>query len=120
MRVLVVENEEELGRLWAASLRRQGMNVDLISDADAVFDALRQTEYDIMVLDLMLPQGQALAIADYASYRRPEARIIFVTNSTFFSDGSIFNLSTNACAYVQTATPPEDLVAMVEHYGKAS
>ena len=34
--------------------------------------------------------GVAMAVADFASYRRPEARVIFVTNTSFFSDGSIF------------------------------
>ena len=72
---------------------------------------------DILILNLLLSDGSALAVADYASYRLPETRIIFVTNTTFFSDGSIFSFAPNACAFVQTATPPEDLAAMVEHYG---
>jgi len=41
-----------------------------------------------------------------------------VTNTSFFSDGSIFQVSNNACAYVQSETPPEDLAAMVEHYAR--
>ncbi len=73
-------------------------------------------DFDIIVLDLVLEDGSALAVADFASYRRPEARVIFVTNTTFFSDGSIFAHSPNACAFVQSETPPEDLAAMVEHY----
>ena len=64
----------------------------------------------------MLANGSALAVSDFASYRRPDARVIFVTNTTFFSDGSIFAHSPNACAFMQSSTPPEDLAAMVEHY----
>ena len=73
----------------------------------------------MIVLDLVLGEGSAFAVADFASYRRPQARIIFVTNTTFFSDGSIFSICPNACAYVQSATPPEDIAAMVEHYATA-
>jgi hypothetical protein len=40
-----------------------------------------------------------------------------VTNTSFFSDGSIFAFASNACAFVRRGTPPEDLAAMVEHYG---
>jgi len=72
---------------------------------------------DIIILDLVLEDGSALAVADYANYRQPEARVIFVTSTTFFSDGSIFAHSGNARAFVTTDTPPEDLAAMVEHYG---
>lgn len=119
MSVLIVENKAELGQLWTSCLERQGMRVDLVVDQDAAFEALRRSKYDIIILDLVLADGQALTIADYASYRRPEARVIFVTNTSFFSDGSIFQVSNNACAFVQSETPPEDLAAMVEHYARA-
>lgn len=78
--------------------------------------ALYSADFEIIVLDLVLEGGSALAVADFASYRRPDARVIFVTNTSFFSDGSIFAHSPNACAYVQSEAPPEDLAAMVEHY----
>jgi DNA-binding NtrC family response regulator len=92
------------------------MNVTLASSQTQAFAALSAQDFDMIILDLLLADGQALAIADYASYRRPESRIIFVTNTSFFSDGSIFQLSSNACAFVQSATPPEDLATMVQHY----
>jgi len=119
MIVLIVEPEPELGRLWKRHLERQGGQVHLVQGQHGAFDLLRTYGVDIIVLDLVLRDGSALAIADYASYRRPEARVIFVTNTTFFSDGSIFLHSPNACAFVQSATPPEDLAAMVAHYSKA-
>ncbi|MEM9579451.1 MAG: response regulator [Pseudomonadota bacterium] len=120
MDVLIVESQPDLGKLWKSCLQRQGMTVQLVPDQENAFEALRQAEFDIIILDLVLADGQALSIADYASYRRPTARVIFVTNTSFFSDGSIFQLSGNACAFVQSETPPEDLAAMVEHYARAS
>jgi len=64
----------------------------------------------------VLGDGAALTVADFASYRQPEARIIFVTNAGFFSDGSIFQFFGNAAAIVPCTTPPEDLAALVEHH----
>ena len=116
MKVLIVESNAELGKLWRGHLVRQGAEVTLVhSQEDAILE-LQKSDFDIMVLDLVLDNGSALAISDFASYRRPETRGIFVTNTSFFSDGSIFAHSCNACAYVQSETPPEDLAAMVEHY----
>ena len=80
--------------------------------------ALMQDEFDIIVLDLVLKNGSTFAISDFANYRRPKARVVFVTNTSFFSDGSIFQHCSNACAYLQSETPPDDLVAMVEHYAE--
>ena len=116
MYVLIVESNPELGRVWRRHLQRQGAHVTIAESQEAAILALYGTAFDIIVLDLVLESGSALAVADFASYRRPNARVIFVTNTTFFSDGSIFAHSPNACAYVQSATPPEDLAAMVQHY----
>ena len=116
MKVLIVESSSDLGLLWQRHLQRQGAVVDLVSSQRGAIQALYSSDYDIIILDLILDDGSALAVADFASYRRPEARVLFVTNTSFFSDGSIFAHSPNACAYVQSETPPEDLVAMVEHY----
>ncbi|MCB1362794.1 MAG: response regulator [Rhodobacteraceae bacterium] len=116
MKVLIVESKPELGELWMRHLERQGATVTLVRTQSAAILALYGDAFDVIVLDLVLDGGSALAVADFASYRRPETRVIFVTNTSFFSDGSIFAHSSNACAYVQSATPPEDLAAMVEHY----
>ncbi|MBV1896429.1 MAG: response regulator [Rhodobacteraceae bacterium] len=116
MNVLIVESRPELAMLWKRHLERQGAKVTVVGSQNAAILSLYSEEFEIIVLDLILEQGSALAVADFASYRRPNARVIFVTNTSFFSDGSIFAHSSNACAYVQSETPPEDLAAMVEHY----
>ncbi|TDK46872.1 response regulator transcription factor [Antarcticimicrobium luteum] len=119
MRILIVEGDPDLGGLWARHLRRQGGEVRLVRSQSEAILALQSEEFNIIVLDLILEAGSALAVADFASYRSPETRVVFVTDSTFFSDGSIFSHSANACAYVRSNTPPEDLAAIVEHYGAA-
>ncbi|WP_147110670.1 response regulator transcription factor [Tateyamaria sp. syn59] len=117
MNVLIVESRQELGVLWQRHLARQGADVALVHGQDEAVAHLSEYEADIIVMDLVLDEGSALAVADFASYRHPNARVIFVTDTTFFSDGSIFNHASNACAFVTAGTPPEDLAAMVEHYG---
>ncbi len=117
MNVLIVEGNPDLGVIWKQHLEGMGATVSLVGSQEEAVLALYNNCYEIIVLDLVLDFGSALAVADFASYRRPDARVIFVTNTSFFSDGSIFCHSPNACAFVQSETPPEDLAAMVEHYG---
>ncbi|MCX7566748.1 response regulator [Sulfitobacter sp. F26169L] len=116
-RVLIVESKPELAKLWQRHLIRQGMSAVYVTNQDAAIDHLSQNDTDIIILDLVITDGAALAISDYANYRHPDARVIFVTNTSFFSDGSIFAHSANARAFVPTNTPPEDLAAMAAHYG---
>lgn len=116
MNVLIVESRSELGELWRAHLNRMGMKVHQAYGQTDAIHYLESNAPDIILLDLILQDGSALAVADFASYRHPEARVIFVTDTSFFSDGSIFAHASNACAFVPSGTRPEDLAAMVEHY----
>jgi DNA-binding NtrC family response regulator len=119
MKVLIVQNQASLGHLWQRHLHRYGHDADIAMDQDSAISRLEVQFYPIIILDVVLEGGSAIAVADYANYRHPDSRVIFVTNTSFFSDGSIFQLCSNACAFVPSATQPEDLAAMVEHYAKA-
>jgi CheY-like chemotaxis protein len=117
MKVLIVESNTSLSRVWGRHLERHGaVVIQAVSEKDAIA-ILRMQQVDIIVCNLMLEGNGAFAVADFASYRYPEARVVFVTASSFFSDGSIFQHIPNACAFLPLGTPPEDLTALVEHYG---
>lgn len=124
MKVLIVEARRDLGALWQLHLERQGAKVSRAEDQHSAIAALLRHEFDVILLDLDLgagiPGGGPAAVADFASYRRPDAKVIFVTSSSFFSDGSIFRHHSNAHAFLPTTTAPDDLAAVVEHYARAS
>lgn len=118
MDVLIVESKTPLAQIWQSHLMRHGVDVARVADGDTALERLAEEAFDVIVLDLFLEHGSALAVADYAQYRHPEAKIVFVTDTTFFSDGSIFQLIPNAAGFLRTETPPEDLAAIVEHHGR--
>lgn len=118
--VLIVASNSGLSRIWARHLRRQGLDVIVLRSQSEAVTFLRSVTPDVIVLDLMLEDGSAIAVADFASYRHPDARIVFVTRSTFFSDGSLFAHIPNAAAILQEQTPPNDLAAIVAYHGRAS
>ena len=118
MDVLIVQSNQPLGALWARHLERLGAAVELASSGDRAVKLLETRDFDAIVLDLVLEEGSALTVADVAQFRQPDANVIFVTDTTFFSDGSIFTHSGNARAFVRKGTPPGDLAAIVEHYGQ--
>jgi DNA-binding response OmpR family regulator len=57
MRLLVVEDEEDLVETIRPSLVCEGYAVDVAIDAASAMDRLRVNAYDLMVLDLSLPDG---------------------------------------------------------------
>lgn len=120
MKVLIVESTAALADLWQRHLERHGIDVSCATSGDAAVGLISDSRFDVIILDLVLAQGSAMAVADYAQYRHPDTSVIFVTDTGFFSDGSIFGLIPNVRAFVQSATPPDDLMAMVEHYGRVA
>jgi len=117
---LIVEHNSDLGAIWAKFLGRQGIACTLVTSAEAAYEALRQQSFDVMVLDVELPDGEALAVADLASYRNPDIPIIAVTARGFFSDSAIFELIPNARGLLREPLRPEDMAALIEHYGGRS
>ena len=118
MKVLIVEAGGQLGQIWADHMRRIGAQVNVADSESAAVEYLRANEFEILVLSMECDDGAAISVADYASYRRPDMKVVFVSASSFFSDGSVFSYMSNACAMVPPATNPDDLAALVEYHAR--
>ncbi|WP_338467855.1 response regulator transcription factor [Novosphingobium sp. ZN18A2] len=60
MRILIVEDNERIAKLTGAGLAAAGFAVDLAPDLASADDALRLAQFDALVLDLGLPDGDGL------------------------------------------------------------
>ena len=120
MRVLIVQQNTDLAELWGSHLTRLGAEVTIASSGTLAVREIERATFDVIVLDLVLGEGSALTVADVAEFRQPGANVVFITDTTFFSDGSIFAHAANARAFVESSTPPQDLAAIVQHYGAAT
>lgn len=118
MEILIVEDDPNLARVWGRHLARAGARVTLAQDQQGAVARIDQGPLAALVIDIGLAAGSAVAVADYARFRQPEARVVLVSARQFFSDGSIFSLVPNACAYLARGTDPEDLAAVVNHHAR--
>jgi two-component system, OmpR family, response regulator len=76
VRVLVIEDDENLRLAVTGSLRAAGFAVDAAADLPAADEALAVNAYDCAVFDRKLPSGDAL---HYVRARRPAAPVLFLT-----------------------------------------
>lgn len=120
MHVLIVESREDLAGQWADRLREAGITVHVTHSQECAVRVLCAHRIQVVMLDLMLDEGSALAVADFAAFRQPWAKVVFLTDTAVFSDGSIFSHCQNACGYFATSTPVNDLATIVEHYVRAA
>ena len=59
MRILLCEDDENLGMLLREYLQAKGFNADLYADGESGYKAFQKGKYDICVLDVMLPRKTA-------------------------------------------------------------
>jgi DNA-binding response OmpR family regulator len=76
VRVLVIEDDDNLRVAITASLRAAGFAVDAVADLPAADEALAVNAYDCAVFDRMLPSGDAL---HYVRVRCPAVPVLFLT-----------------------------------------
>ena len=61
-RILVVDDEPAIADSVGYALVEEGFEVDVVGDGVAALDAAREQAYDLMILDLLLPQMPGLEV----------------------------------------------------------
>ena len=82
--ILCVEDDRFIGEMYIRSLRKAGYDVEWVVDGNDGLVAARNKQYDLIILDIMLPEQRGDQIL--ASLRNdevdlvPNSKIIIMTN----------------------------------------
>jgi len=79
MRLLVIEDEPDLAAAVRDHLCAQGHAVDLAADLDLAEAALQGTGYDLVLLDLHLPDGDGLGLLRHLRGRGDATPVLIAT-----------------------------------------
>jgi len=74
MRFLVVEDEKRIADFLQRGLEQAGYAVDVAPDGRTAIDLIHQTDYDLLILDMMLPDMDGLKILEKVQIARPLLR----------------------------------------------
>jgi two-component system response regulator QseB len=110
MRALVIEDNRRLAGLVVDGLRRGGFVADAVHDLASADDALAATGFDLIVLDLGLPDGDGL---DWLKTRRAQglAVPVLIASARGALDQRVAGLDTGADDYVVKPFETEELLA---------
>ena len=108
-RLLMIEDDRALAEMVATYLSRAGMTLDHRESAEAGLAAALQGSYDAVVLDLMLPDGDGLAICR-AIRARSDVPILMLTARGEEAD-RIVGLEIGADDYLPKPFNPRELLA---------
>ena len=79
MRLLVVEDTEDVAEAITASFQRRGDAVDWVGSVGGACDALAVNDYDVVILDINLPDGQGTEVLRDLRRRRRPTPVLMLT-----------------------------------------
>lgn len=79
LRVLVADDDEGVTSVVARTLTREGYDVRTASDGDAAVHAMREWAADAIVLDVLMPGRDGLAVCRQVRSEHPDIGILMLT-----------------------------------------
>lgn len=110
MRVLLIEDDAELGNLVRRNLVRAGFVIDLMANVECARAAMATTGYDLALVDLGLPDGDGVELIRECRRSGMTAPIIALTARDSVAD-RVRGLNAGADDYVVKPYALEELIA---------
>jgi DNA-binding response OmpR family regulator len=112
MRVLLVEDDLQLGDGLAVGLRQSGFTVDWVKDGQSADHALQSESFELVVLDLGLPQLSGIDVLSRARSRQQTMPILILTARDATSD-KVSGLDCGADDYLVKPVDLDELSARI-------
>lgn len=116
MRILLIEDDTVLGAAVRDQIAGDGRSVDWVTRLDAATDALHGAAYDLILLDLMLPDGRGITFLKTLRARGDVTPVIILTALDQVSD-RIEGLNAGADDYI---VKPFDLAELSARIGSVA
>ena len=110
--ILIVDDEVAIAQLIAMTLARMGYTCQMAFDGLKAAELLEKNEYDLVLLDIMLPGADGYELIDFI--RPTGIPVIFISAKTTVAD-RVKGLHLGACDYIVKPFAPEELLARVEN-----
>lgn len=90
-RVLIVEDQGELGLLLNVILAERGFEIDYVNTILTASEYLQKTQPAVIILDNKLPDGYGVDFISYIKKNHPDCKIIMLTGYTAIKDVALAN-----------------------------
>lgn len=116
--ILCIEDDRFIGEMYVRSLKKAGYEVDWVVDGNDGLIAARNKSYDVILLDVMLPERRGTEILDALRGGKedliPKSHVVVLTNFQQ-DDESRIAMQKHADAYlIKAEITPKKLISIIE------
>ena len=86
MNILFAEDDESLGKLIFHLLQKEFHRVDWVKDGQSAYDYAMLTDYDVIILDWMMPKLSGIETCEKLEKKVIKGGIIFLTAKDSLED----------------------------------
>jgi DNA-binding response OmpR family regulator len=79
VKILVVDDEPVIRDSLRDVLQAEGYQIDCAENGEAAIEALKQADYDLMLLDIRMPGMSGIEVLQYAGQIAPDTKVILLT-----------------------------------------
>lgn len=118
--ILIVEDDRFIGEMYVRSLKKAGYDVDWMIDGNDGLIAARNKQYDLLLLDVMLPERRGTEILEALRGTEdliPHSKVIVLTNFEQDEESRAV-MEARADAYlIKAEITPSKLLSVIEQLG---
>jgi two-component system response regulator QseB len=121
--ILVIEDDRFIGEMYVRSLKKAGYTVDWMVDGNDGLIAARNKPYDLILLDVMLPERRGTEILEALRGGKedliPKSKVLVLTNFEQ-DDESRLAMEKRADGYlIKAEITPSKLLSVIKQFEQA-
>lgn len=111
-RVLLVDDEKIMVKYLSRRLANKGFDIRTAYSGPAALDALKEAEFDVVLLDVLMPEMDGIATLKEIKNFKPETEVIMLTGHACVEVG-VEGMKAGAFNYLMKPFDPNELVSEI-------
>lgn len=78
-KIILAEDDDDMRRFLVKALEKAGHQVQSFGEGASAFEEIKQTTFDLLLTDIVMPEMDGIELARRASELDPSLKIMFIT-----------------------------------------
>jgi len=113
VKILVVDDDPDTGEVMRFLLAKEGFLVEMTTSPRAALDMLRENQFHILILDLVMPEMSGIEVLERVRQSDKDLAVIVVTGYPSV-ETAVASLKGGVCDYVSKPVEKEKLIGAVK------